>query len=138
VQPTKFKLVINAHMPSHAVGSLWRVYSVHELCGSSDGATSQHFFNTALRQTSNLKEAFLLARSLVHTLSLRGESSANCNRVAGFAAAGSSLDQRVREGAGCWPPGSSCVSPAPQLKREWSPWPEFDWFPANLRDFSKG
>jgi len=26
----------------------------------------------------------------------------------------------------------------PQLKREWSPWPEFGWFPANLRDFSKG
>jgi hypothetical protein len=22
-------------------------------------------------------------------------------------------------------PGSSCVSPTPQLKREWSPWPEF-------------
>src|SRR5262249_47606340 len=33
-----------------------------------------------------------------HTLSLRGKSSANCNRVAGFAAGGSSLDQRVREG----------------------------------------
>jgi len=59
------------------------------------------FFNTALRQTSNLKEAFLLARSL-------------------------------RDAT-----GSSCVSPAPQLKREWSPWPEFGWFPANLRDFSK-
>ena len=27
------------------------------------------------------------------------------NGVAGFAAGGSSLDQRVREGAGCWPPG---------------------------------
>ena len=40
------------------------------------------------------------------------------NGVAGFAAGGSSLDQRVREGAGCWPPGPSCVSPAPQLKRE--------------------
>ena len=54
-----------------------------------------------------------------------------------FAAGGSSLDQRVREGAGCWPLGPSCVSPALQLKREWSPWPEFGWFPANLRDFSK-
>src|SRR5262245_62495485 len=52
------------------------------------------------------------------------------NGVAGFTAGGSSLDQRVREGAGCWPPGPSCVSPAPQLKREWSPWPEFGWFPA--------
>jgi hypothetical protein len=60
------------------------------------------------------------------------------NGVAGFAAAELSLDQRVREGAGCWPPGQSCVSPPPQLKREWSPWPEFGWFPANLRDFSKG
>src|SRR5262252_6035166 len=60
------------------------------------------------------------------------------NGVAGFAAAGSSLDQRVREGAGCWPPGPSCVSPAPQLKREWSPSPEFGCIPRNLRDFSKG
>src|SRR5262249_16202280 len=60
------------------------------------------------------------------------------NGAAGFTRGGSSLDQRVREGAGCWPPGPSCVSPAPQLKREWSPWPEFGWFPANLRDFSKG
>jgi hypothetical protein len=25
-----------------------------------------------------------------------------------------------------------------QLKREWSPWPEFGWFPPNLREFSKG
>jgi len=28
--------------------------------------------------------------------------------------------------------------PALQLKREWSPKPEFGWIPANLRDFSKG
>ena len=34
--------------------------------------------------------------------------------------------------------GPSCVSPALRLKREWPPWPEFGWFPANLRDFSKG
>jgi hypothetical protein len=27
--------------------------------------------------------------------------------------------------------GPSCVSPALQLKREWSPWPEFGGFPAN-------
>jgi hypothetical protein len=27
-----------------------------------------------------------------------------------------------------------CVSPAPQLKREWSPWPKFGWIAANLRD----
>ena len=27
---------------------------------------------------------------------------------------------------------------APQLKREWSPWPKFGWISANLRDFSKG
>jgi hypothetical protein len=25
-----------------------------------------------------------------------------------------------------------------QLRREWSPWPEFGWIAANLRDFSKG
>src|SRR5262249_44680646 len=41
-------------------------------------------------------------------------------------------------GRGMLAAGPSCVSPAPQLKREWSPWPEFGWFPANLRDFSKG
>ena len=28
--------------------------------------------------------------------------------------------------------------PALQLKREWSPWPEFGWIPANLCDLSKG
>ena len=33
--------------------------------------------------------------------------------------------------------GPSCVSSAPQLKREWSRWPEFGWIPANLCDFSK-
>src|SRR5215469_13174314 len=73
-----------------------------------------------------------------HALFARKVQRKLSNGVAGFAAGGSSLDQRVREGAGCWPPGPSCVSPAPQLKREWSPWPEFGWFPANLRDFSKG
>ena len=35
-------------------------------------------------------------------------------------------------------PAPSCVSPALQLKREWSPWPEFGWIPANLCDLSKG
>src|SRR6516164_4189619 len=72
-----------------------------------------------------------------HALFARKVQRKLSNGGAGFAAGGSSLDQRVREGAGCWPPGPSCVSPAPQLKREWSPWPEFGWFPANLRDFSK-
>src|SRR5262249_40590870 len=92
----------------------------------------------ALYQSELANAADMLAMSSArHTLFLGGKSSANCNRVAGFAAAGSSLDQRVREGAGCWPPGPSCVSPVPQLKREWSPWPEFGWFSANLRDFSK-
>src|SRR5262249_34692552 len=57
--------------------------------------------------------------------------------VGWFAGGGLTLGQRVGEGAGCWLLGPSCVSPAPQLKREWSPWPEFGWFPANLRDFSK-
>src|SRR6516165_5837254 len=33
-------------------------------------------------------------------------------------------------------PAPSCVSPALQLKREWSPWPEFGWIPANLCDLS--
>ena len=48
-------------------------------------------------------------------------------------------DQRVREDArGMLAPGPSCVPPAPQLKREWSPWPEFGWIPANLCDLSKG
>src|SRR5262249_32606056 len=41
-------------------------------------------------------------------------------------------------GRGMLAAGPSCVSLAPQLKREWSPWPEFGWFPTNLRDFSKG
>jgi len=75
--------------------------------------------------------------STTHALFARKVQLKLSNGGAGFAAGGSSLDQRVREGAGCWPPGPSCVSPAPQLKREWSPWPEFGWFPANLRDFSK-
>ena len=35
-------------------------------------------------------------------------------------------------------PAPSCVSTALQLKREWSPWPEFGWIPANLCDLSKG
>ena len=30
------------------------------------------------------------------------------------------------------------VSPTPQLKRECSPWPEFDWIPGNPRYLSKG
>src|SRR5262249_2096139 len=70
------------------------------------------------------------ARRPTHALFARKVQRKLRNGVAGFAAAGSSLNQRVREGAGCWPPGPSCVSPAPQLKREWSPWPEFGWFPA--------
>jgi hypothetical protein len=32
----------------------------------------------------------------------------------------------------------SCVSSTPQLKREWSPWPEFGWIPGNLCHLSKG
>jgi len=38
-------------------------------------------------------------------------------------------------------PGStqpSCVSAALQLKREWSPWPEFGSDRGNPRDLSKG
>ena len=34
--------------------------------------------------------------------------------------------------------GLSCVSPPPQLKRDWSSSPEFGWIPANLCDLSKG
>jgi len=34
-------------------------------------------------------------------------------------------------------PAPSCVSPTPQLKREWSPWPEFGSDPGNPRDLSK-
>ena len=40
-------------------------------------------------------------------------------------------------GRGMLAAGPELRSPVPQLKREWSPWPEFGWFPANLRDFSK-
>jgi hypothetical protein len=48
-------------------------------------------------------------------------------------------DQRVREDARrMLAPGPSCVFPLPQLKREWSLWPEFGWSPGNLRDLSKG
>jgi hypothetical protein len=32
----------------------------------------------------------------------------------------------------------SCVSPALQLKREWSPWPEFGSDRGNPRELSKG
>jgi hypothetical protein len=35
-------------------------------------------------------------------------------------------------------PAPSCVSPALQLKREWSPWPEFGSDPGNPRELSKG
>jgi hypothetical protein len=35
-------------------------------------------------------------------------------------------------------PDPSCVSPATQLKREWSLWLEFGRIPGNLRDLSKG
>jgi hypothetical protein len=35
-------------------------------------------------------------------------------------------------------PAPSCLSPALQLKREWSPWPEFGSDPGNPRDPSKG
>jgi hypothetical protein len=35
-------------------------------------------------------------------------------------------------------PAPSCVSPALQLKREWSPWPEFGSDPRNPRELSKG
>src|SRR2546430_11436273 len=34
-------------------------------------------------------------------------------------------------------PAPSCVSPALQLKREWSPWPEFGSNPGNPRKLSK-
>jgi hypothetical protein len=48
-------------------------------------------------------------------------------------------DQRVREDArGMLAPGPSCVPPAPQLKREWSLWPEFGSDPGNPRELSKG
>jgi hypothetical protein len=92
----------------------------------------------ALEQDTFHDRAQAARAGLAHALFARKVQRKLRNGVAGFAAAGSSLDQRVREGAGCWPPGPSCVSPAPQLKREWSPWPEFGWFPANQRDFSKG
>jgi hypothetical protein len=35
-------------------------------------------------------------------------------------------------------PVPSCVSPALQLKRDWSPWPKFGSEPGNPRDLSKG
>jgi len=35
-------------------------------------------------------------------------------------------------------PAPSCLSPTPQLKREWSPWPEFGSDPGNPRQLSKG
>src|SRR5262249_5327437 len=35
-------------------------------------------------------------------------------------------------------PAPSCVSPAVQLTRDWSLWPEFGWIPPNLRELSKG
>jgi hypothetical protein len=35
-------------------------------------------------------------------------------------------------------PTPSCLSPALQLKREWSPWPEFGSDPGNPRELSKG
>ena len=48
-------------------------------------------------------------------------------------------DQRVREDArGMLAPGPSSVPPAPQLKREWSLWPEFGSDPGNPRELSKG
>jgi hypothetical protein len=34
--------------------------------------------------------------------------------------------------------GPSCVSATPQLKREWSLWPEFGLIPGNPCDLSKG
>ena len=36
------------------------------------------------------------------------------------------------------PAEPSCISPALQLKREWSPWPEFGSDPGNPRELSKG
>ena len=45
--PRIFKRIIcddvsefESHMPSHAVGSLWRVYPVHGLCESQAGSTT--------------------------------------------------------------------------------------------------
>jgi hypothetical protein len=35
-------------------------------------------------------------------------------------------------------PAPSCVSPALQLRREWSPWPEFGLDPGNPHELSKG
>jgi hypothetical protein len=35
-------------------------------------------------------------------------------------------------------PGPELRIPALQLKREWSPKPEFGWIPANLCNLSKG
>jgi hypothetical protein len=34
-------------------------------------------------------------------------------------------------------PAPSCVCPAPQLKREWSPWPKFGADRGNPRELSK-
>jgi hypothetical protein len=48
-------------------------------------------------------------------------------------------DQRVREEARAMlAPGPSCASSTPQLKREWSLWPEFGSDLGNLRELSKG
>src|SRR5262249_27871870 len=61
-----------------------------------------------------------------------------------LAAAGSSLDQPKIAAIPAIsaieqrPRKHSCVSATTPLKREWSLWPEFGWFPGNLCEFSKG
>jgi hypothetical protein len=37
-----------------------------------------------------------------------------------------------------WPLAGRAISPALQLKREWSPWPQFGSDPGNPRELSKG
>src|SRR5262245_6104018 len=48
------------------------------------------------------------------------------------------IDQRPQVAAEILALGPSCVSPPLQLKREWSPWPEFGSDPGNPRELSKG
>jgi len=92
-----------------------------------------------------------------HALFARKVQRKLSNGVAGFAAGGSSSDRKrsrqfvpsrrrrmmanVRAEGLLKIPGRtqpSCVSPALQLKREWSPWPEFGSDRGNPRDLSKG
>jgi hypothetical protein len=85
-----------------------------------------------------------------HTLCWRGKSSANCAMVLlvlppedHLWIGGNRGNARDLSEADRWPqhahqPGPSCISPAPQLTREWSLWPEFGRIPGNLCHLSKG